>query len=244
MPGITINTTFTGGASLPSALSRQEQILALPGLLMWAQADAAHITLAAGGIGTFRDVAGGDGVFTAANADKATLDPATLGDYAVSTHVGADATRYNGSGFTLAADEPYSYVAVFKPGDTSVDRSVIGRLSSATSRASLSVATGSGYGRLYHGSGTHFFSLNPAIWSVVGVSFDGTDLRAYCNGAYTTPTTAAGTTGSNTMTLAGYNDAAAFDGMIADAMVFGSDIVGNGDIELIAAHFASLYSIP
>lgn len=76
------------------------------------------------------------------------------------------------------------------------------------------------------------------------MAFDGTDLRAYCNGAYTTPTPAAGTTGSNTVTLGGYGDPAAFDGMIADAMVFDADVVGNGDIELIAAHFASLYSIP
>lgn len=254
MPGITLATTFQN-SGLPSAVSLADQIKGISSLLVWAQADPPFVDLDGSEILAFNDRAGGAGVFTAGGStQRADLEPATIGPYSSARFYGADgpddgaADRYALSGVTLAADVPFSFVGVFKraPASAATVDCILGRWLNATTFASLQILGAMCQMRV--GTTTAVERVNlEGQWSFAIGSFDGTNVKLNTNGVDATPQAKAGGTSSAVIRLGDLlgTGGGGFDGWIADAMVFSSDVLGNaGHKQLLMDYFKTVYGLP
>ena len=248
MPGITLNTTFSN-AALPSSLPLGEQIENAPSLLGWFQSDANHATLSAAEILTMVDRAGGAGVLTSLGAtQRADLVSGAIGSYSAARFNGTTAADgavdlYSLSGVAVPIDAAYSYVAIFKAADIAGGDTICGRFTDASNRSILLIPPGVSELRFNHGtSASLVHPITVGEWSIVIASFDGANLNLYGDGFTYAPVAAAGLTGSGGFYVGALNvgGAQAFDGDLADLILFNSDIFADAALMQAVKDYARL----
>jgi hypothetical protein len=250
MPILPITFTTPG---LPLATPLMDQIIADDRLFMWAQADAAHVTLAGAEIAAFTNVGSADRTFAAfSSVTRAGLVANQIaGRYAVAHFNGSTAPDdgasdvYTISSGALVADDPYAYAAVFRLDDADGGTTLLSRFTNASTRSLLTVpATNITKIALQHGTSQILGSLVSG-WNYVIAGYDGANLQMICNGVTSTPVTASGSTGAAILSLGALNGSGsqAVDGDIADAMVFSADIFADDFALIIRDYFQTVYGL-
>lgn len=216
-------------ANLPLAGTYSQRIAALGSCQMWAQGDAAHVTIASSAISEFNNVLGGSAKMVATADRRATLSAAQLAGFSVAQMRGTDTeataanrTIYTASGWSAVENDPYTIAAVFRPSDNTTSDIIIGRFTDGSNRVNAQI-TGAGNMNLSHGSTTISLPVTMNQWNYMIVSYDGTNVILNVNGSETAPTAPTGGTGSSQWiigSLGASTTANVYDGQISDVLFF------------------------
>jgi hypothetical protein len=250
MTGIVLNTQFNN-PNLPIALSIAEQIMAAPSYFAWFQADAVYCDLAGAEISAWNDRSGNAAKFVGVSAASyADIEADKLGGYSAAKFNGTTSAEtvdvYGLNGLDLDTTLPYSYVAIYKPGDNVDGETLLGRFTNSTNRSILNAPNGLGLMRFQHGNNTIEHPVNIGEWNVTIAAWTGTQSRLSGNGGVISPVTATGASGSTQFALGALNTAGgqAFDGYISDIMMFSEDIFANASLlALVKEYISSVYGL-
>ncbi len=249
---VEIQTTF-GNAALPVVTPLADQIAAIPGLAIWAQADAAHLVLSGANITTWLDRAGGvNTLHRYVDASRAEYAGNQIAGYPAAIFRGTDTnadgtTDFYTTAVTLPTGAPYTMVAVFKrTANTTVD-TLIAKFTDASNRAILQCEVAAANVSLKHGTSTLSGPINNGAWNYVIAAFTGSTLLMNVNGVDVTPVTAVGSMGTGSVivgALAGPAGAQALDGAISDVMIFNADVLSNATYKAaLIAYFDREYGL-
>lgn len=251
MSGIQIQTTF-GRTDLPVVTPLRDQIAAMPGLALWAQADPAHLTLDGNLITTWGDVAGG-----ANTLHRVSLT--SRAEFVGNQIAGYPAARFRGSddvadgqvdiystAATLPDAAPYTLATVFKRTTSTNPDTIIGKFTDASTRVLLNCQNGAENVRLQHGTSTITRAITAGSWNYVLAAFTGSTLLMNVNGVDVPPVAAAGSMGAASVIIGALSGAGsqAFDGWLSDLLIFNADVLSdNGKKTLLTSYFRAEYGL-
>lgn len=253
MPGITLNTTFTG-AGLPVAASLADQIAAIPGLKCWAQFDPAYAVLDGGAIASLTCRAGTGVKFAqSVAARRASMVAGALGQFSAGLFAGNDGVAdgaldfYEPTGLVHAANTPFTLAAVVKPTLNTSNDLILSRYTSSSARVLLQIAAGQASVSIGAGAPRNLAGVRIGDWNVIIGSWDGAILRLHLNGVESSGP-AVSDTGSADWRIGALNATApggfGFDGLIADAMIFDSDVLSNiAHRAVLLEYFSTVYGL-
>lgn len=244
--GIILDTTFNN-SSLPTATPFGERIKALDSLVAWFQADQSSVTLEAGKIASFSDIAGGSLSLAQATAEKrSSLESAAIAGYSAAGFGGGDNSYVLGSAFDY--DSPHAFALVLKPTVQAATQAIVGHLVNTLDRAAVFVAAGSEQFSWARNATAITMPFVRDEYCLMIVSWDGTSLRGEVNSLAATPAAVASPAITTPANLRLGSNAASgglkMTGQVADLLVFDADILNDPEaLDLVRNYAKYVYGV-
>ena len=243
MARINIKTTqkIKHASALPSAVSPVDYIIGMASLVGWYQAADPFVDVINGTeIDAFRDRAGGSVVFNRYSAtNRADLVATTSMNGLTAAKFNGTTTADGSTDYYVLSDSAlpdvggaFTYALAITPADNSGADYIFGRFQGSTQRAIISIAPGSDNIRFQVGSKVIEAPVVIGSANVVFASWDGDTLRMRVNGTDATPVDGTGEdvgTGPLFLGTFSVSGSQAFDGWVADAIVWEADLLGTND---------------
>lgn len=240
---IQIDTNFNN-ANLPSALPYDEQILALPSLTEWFQADPSAVTVVAGSVSDLVSKKASARVFTQGTVGRrGALVPSAIGGFPALALDGLDDNYALTDGPNLAL--PFGWAVIFRSTDNGANQNVMGRFSSSSSRCILNLSS-SGTLAFQIGSSSIGGPVTRDAWHLAILGSDGSNMYMRLDGADIAPVAHNGNVSSNPFYLGTLNPSLSqcFLGRVSDVWLFDQNILGSAaTIELIEGFARQVYGL-
>ncbi len=226
---MTITYDFSlGNPNLPVVKTVAEQVLDLPGLLNWYQAQSDFLTMSsATSIQTWHDRAGGEEYFGQATAFKrAALTADSIGTWDAAVFTRADQDHYVES-VTRDLTGTIAAAVVWRPRLSGVSQGILSALADASTRFGAQVTSG-GSGQVYCGNATSTFAITQNVWQVLIFEKTSTVLQVRNGGVTVAEVAHNNSVPSLPLVLGAIGTASSpCEGDIADVMLFGGRVIGN-----------------